>query len=156
MTRRILWPLLPLAALHGAALAWNDARYRSGAKAVQRLGWPVVSIGNLSVGGAGKTPFAIMMARALVARGWSVDVLSRGYGRESTAVERVDATAEDPARRYGEEPWLIARSAGVPVFVGGERVEAGRLAESSIADGTRHVHLLDDGMQHRRLARAVE
>jgi tetraacyldisaccharide 4'-kinase len=123
---------------------------------VRRLAWPVVSIGNLSVGGAGKTPFAIMLARALVARGWSVDVLSRGYGRASSAVEHVDAAAEDPARRYGDEPWLIARSAGVPVFVGGERMEAGRLAESNVLYGAQHVHLLDDGMQHRRLARAAE
>jgi tetraacyldisaccharide 4'-kinase len=156
MSRRILWPLLPFAALHGAALTWNDARYRSGAKEVQRLAWPVVSIGNLSVGGAGKTPFAIMLARALAARGWSVDVLSRGYGRESKTIERVDVAAEHPARRYGDEPWLIARSAGVPVFVGGDRAEAGRLAESTITGGWRHVHLLDDGMQHRRLARAAE
>jgi tetraacyldisaccharide 4'-kinase len=156
VTRLIRWPLLPLAALHGAALAWKDARYRSGANPVQRLAWPVVSIGNLSVGGAGKTPFTIMLARALVTRGWSVDVLSRGYGRDSTAVERVDAAAENPARRYGDEPWLIARSAGVPVFVGSERAEAGRLAESAIAEGAQHVHLLDDGMQHRRLARAAE
>jgi tetraacyldisaccharide 4'-kinase len=156
VTRLIRWPLLPLAALHGAALAWKDARYRSGAKPVQRLAWPLVSIGNLSVGGAGKTPFTIMLARALVTRGWSVDVLSRGYGRESSAVEPVDATAEDPARRYGDEPSLIARSAGVPVFVGSERAEAGRLAESTIAEGAQHVHLLDDGMQHRLLARAAE
>jgi tetraacyldisaccharide 4'-kinase len=156
VTRLIRWPLLPLAALHGAALAWKDARYRSGANPVQRLAWPVVSIGNLSVGGAGKTPFTIMLARALAARGWSVDVLSRGYGRESSAVEPVDAAAENPARRYGDEPSLIARSAGVPVFVGSERAEAGRLAESTIAEGAQHVHLLDDGMQHRRLARAAE
>ena len=156
MTRHIHWPLLPLAALYGAALAWKDARYRRGTKATQRLAWPVVSIGNLSVGGAGKTPFAIMLSRALVQRGWSVDVLSRGYGRESAAVERVDASAGDPARRFGDEPWLIARSAGVPVFVGNERAQAGRLAESTIAGGARHLHLLDDGMQHRRLARAAE
>jgi tetraacyldisaccharide 4'-kinase len=156
MTRQIIWPLLPLAALHRAALAWNDARYRSGAKPVQRLTWPVVSIGNLSVGGAGKTPFAIMLARALSARGWSVDVLSRGYGRESKTVERVDLAAEDPACRYGDEPSLIARSAGVPVFVAAERADAGRLAESTVVEGARHVHLLDDGMQHRRLSRAAE
>ena len=67
-------------------------------------------------------------------------------------------TADDPAARYGDEPWLIAQRAGVPVFVGRERAAAGRLAESTLVDagGAGHVHLLDDGMQHRGLARDVE
>jgi tetraacyldisaccharide 4'-kinase len=116
-------------------------------------------VGNLSVGGAGKTPFVIALARALTERGWSVDVLSRGYGRASDAVERVMAQdVDDPAARYGDEPWLIAQRAEVPVFVGRKRVAAGRLAETPLLDatGVRHVHLLDDGMQHRRLARDAE
>jgi tetraacyldisaccharide 4'-kinase len=88
-----------------------------------------------------------------------VDVLSRGYGRVSDAVEQVIADGvEDPAARYGDEPWLIAQHAAVPVFVGRERAAAGRLAEQVLVDanGRRHVHLLDDGMQHRKLARDVE
>jgi tetraacyldisaccharide 4'-kinase len=119
----------------------------------------VVSVGNLSVGGAGKTPFVIALAHALTERGWSVDVLSRGYGRASNVVERVMAQdVGDPAARYGDEPWLIAQRAEVPVFVGRERVAAGRLAETPLVDatGVRHVHLLDDGMQHRGLARDAE
>jgi tetraacyldisaccharide 4'-kinase len=155
----VVWPLLPLVPLYGAAQALDSIAYARGRRRVERLAWPVVSVGNLSVGGAGKTPFVIALARALKERGWVVDVLSRGYARVSDAVEQVIAEGvEDPAARYGDEPWLIAQHAAVPVFVGRERAAAGRLAERVPVDanGRRHVHLLDDGMQHRKLARNVE
>jgi tetraacyldisaccharide 4'-kinase len=154
-----MWPLLPLVRLYGAAQALDGIAYARGRRRVERLAWPVVSVGNLSVGGAGKTPFVIALAHALKERGWVVDVLSRGYGRVSDAVEQVIADGvEDPAARYGDEPWLIAQHAAVPVFVGRERAAAGRLAEQVLVDanGRRHVHLLDDGMQHRKLSRDVE
>ena len=157
--RRVVWPLLPLVPLYGAAQALDSTAYARGWRRAERLRWPVVSVGNLSVGGAGKTPFVIALARALTGRGWSVDVLSRGYGRASDAVERVMAQdVDDPAARYGDEPWLIARRGEVPVFVGRNRVAAGRLAELPLVDapGARHVHLLDDGMQHRGLVRDAE
>jgi tetraacyldisaccharide 4'-kinase len=157
--KRVVWPLLPLVPLYGAAQALDSIAYARGRRRVERLAWPVVSVGNLSVGGAGKTPFVIALARALKERGWLVDVLSRGYGRASDAVEQVIADGvEDPAARYGDEPWLIAQHAEVPVFVGRKRAAAGRLAEQVLVDanGRRHVHLLDDGMQHRKLARDVE
>lgn len=157
--KRVAWPLLPLVPLYGAAQALDSIAYASGRRRVGRLAWPVVSVGNLSVGGAGKTPFVIALARALKERGWVVDVLSRGYGRVSDAVEQVIADGvEDPAAHFGDEPWLIAQHAAVPVFVGRERAAAGRLAEQVLVDanGGRHVHLLDDGMQHRKLARDVE
>jgi tetraacyldisaccharide 4'-kinase len=157
--KRVVWPLLPLVPLYGAAQALDNIAYARGRRRVERLAWPVVSVGNLSVGGAGKTPFVIALARALKERGWVVDVLSRGYGRVSDAVEQVIADGvENPAARYGDEPWLIAQHAAVPVFVGRERAAAGRLAEQVLVDanGRRHVHLLDDGMQHRKLARDVE
>jgi tetraacyldisaccharide 4'-kinase len=154
-----VWPLLPLVPLYGAAQALDSIAYARGWRRIHRLQWPVVSVGNLSVGGAGKTPFVIALARALREREWSADVLSRGYGRVSDAVERVVADGrDDPAARYGDEPWLIAERAEVPVFVGRERAAAGRLAEKTVVDvqGMRHVHLLDDGMQHRGLARDAE
>jgi tetraacyldisaccharide 4'-kinase len=116
-------------------------------------------VGNLSVGGAGKTPFVIALARAFTERGWSVDVLSRGYGRTADVVERVVAgSMDDPAARYGDEPRLIAERAAVPVYVGRRRASAGRLAETTLIEegGGLHVHLLDDGMQHRGLARDAE
>jgi tetraacyldisaccharide 4'-kinase len=154
-----VWPLLPLVPLYRAAQALNSIAYVRGWRRAVRLGWPVVSVGNLSVGGTGKTPFVIALARALTERRWAVEVLSRGYGRTSDAVERVVADGvDDPAARYGDEPWLIAQRAEIPVFVGRERVAAGRLAEQEPVDahGGRHVHLLDDGMQHRGLARDAE
>jgi tetraacyldisaccharide 4'-kinase len=153
------WPLLPLVPLYGTAQALDAVAYARGWRRVQRLRWPVVSVGNLSVGGAGKTPFVIALALALAERGWLVDVLSRGYGRISDALERVGAEGvEDAAARYGDEPWLIAQRSGVPVFVGRQRSAAGRMAETTVVDtrGARHVHLLDDGMQHRALARDAE
>ena len=163
MSRTALWPLAPLVPLYGVVQALDRLSYQRGWRSMQRLRWPVVSVGNLSVGGAGKTPLVIALAHGLAARGWHVDVLSRGYGRTHTAVEQVDlgfagdaaARSGDAAARYGDEPWLIAQAAGVPVFVGADRAAAGRLAEER-AGIERGVHLLDDGMQHRRLARDVE
>jgi tetraacyldisaccharide 4'-kinase len=155
----VLWPLLPLIPLYGVGQALSSTAYARGWRRMERLRWPVVSVGNLSVGGAGKTPFVIALARGLTERGWSVDVLSRGYGRASDAVERVvGGGMDEPAARYGDEPWLIAQRAAVPVFVGRKRVAAGRLGETLRVDarGVRHVHLLDDGMQHRGLARDAE
>ena len=153
MSRSLLWPL---AALYGTAQAVDSLSYQRGWRRTQRLQWPVVSVGNLSVGGAGKTPLVIALEHALKQRGWQPDVLSRGYGRASRAVEQVDpAFAGDAAARYGDEPWLIAQSAQVPVFVGADRAAAGRLAEQQRAVD-HGLHLLDDGLQHRRLARDAE
>src|SRR5580658_690833 len=142
----------------------------------KRLQWPVVSVGSISAGGAGKTPVVIALAKMLRDRGWDVDVLSRGYGRTGHGVEWVAALGDSAAERYGDEPVVIARAAGVPVWVGGNRFDAGRAAEMGVggragAPGSNHndenggaasqrdsrgacgVHLLDDGFQHRRLAR---
>ncbi len=121
----------------------------------RRLALPVVSVGNLSAGGTGKTPFVIALAKLLKAEGLAVDVLSRGYGRRGTTVERVIPTGS--AECYGDEPLLIARQTGVPVYVGARRWEAGRLAEAG-RDGGGGVglHLLDDGFQHRQLHRDVD
>lgn len=136
-------PLAPLYAA-GSALRWIGNK-------PLRLKWPVVSVGSLSAGGAGKTPFVIALARLIAEHGRRVDVLSRGYGRTDAGVARVDAAGF--AERFGDEPLLIAREAQVPVFVGAQRFEAGRLAES---EGEVEVHLLDDGFQHRQLYRQVD
>jgi tetraacyldisaccharide 4'-kinase len=119
----------------------------------KRLVWPVISVGNLSAGGTGKTPFTIALAQLLTGQGFQVDVLSRGYGRADKAVERVDP--EGSAARFGDEPLLIAREAGVPVFVGTRRFEAGELAEASLQQDS-GIHLLDDGFQHRHLYRNLD
>lgn len=146
--------LLPLTPLYRLGLAMRERRLASGKEPVRRLRMPVISIGNLSSGGAGKTPLAITLARALESRGLRVDVLSRGYGRssEDSARVRIDGTADE----FGDEPLLIAREAGVSVYVSTQRYEAGKLAESDAAAGTRAVHMLDDGFQHRQLYRDVD
>jgi tetraacyldisaccharide 4'-kinase len=118
----------------------------------QRLSWPVISVGNLSVGGAGKTPLVICLARLLTAAGFTPDVLSRGYGRTEKNTEQVDPHGSP--ERFGDEPLLIARAADVPVYVGANRYDAGRLAESQ--SRTHGIHLLDDGFQHRQLARDLD
>lgn len=170
--------LLPFTPLYRIGLAVREASLSSGREPIRRLHWPVVSIGNLSTGGAGKTPLTIALAQALTRRGIYVDVLSRGYGRSSGAAVRVDA--QGSAEDFGDEPLVIAREAGVPVYVAAERYEAGSLAEADEAalralepgraeaslseksastaedDLPLRVHLLDDGFQHRQLARDVD
>jgi tetraacyldisaccharide 4'-kinase len=145
--------LLPLVPLYRLALALRELRLRSGLEPVRRLGWPVISIGNLSTGGAGKTPLVIALAKALTARGLYVDVLSRGYGRRSALPLSVNPSGA--AEDFGDEPLLIAREAAVPVYVAAQRYEAGVMAERS-APLSPGWHLLDDGFQHRQLARDVD
>jgi tetraacyldisaccharide 4'-kinase len=149
MMRRLLLPLIPL---YAAALAAKNIAYSRGFVKAHKLKWPVISVGNISVGGSGKTPFVICLAKLLKKEGVHVDVLSRGYGRSSDAVERVDPAGD--AERFGDEPLLIAQSADVPVYVGASRYAASVLAEGDRAGAG--VHLLDDGFQHRKLARAVD
>ena len=147
------WPLVPL---YAAGLAAKNGLRRVRALGTRRLAWPVVSVGSLSAGGAGKTPVVIALAELLRQRGWHVDVLSRGYGRSGSGVERVDGGAKDAAVRFGDEPVVIATSAGLPVWVGTERFLAGEAAEAASPAGTPGLHLLDDGFQHRQLERAVD
>jgi tetraacyldisaccharide 4'-kinase len=105
-------------------------------------------VGNLSAGGSGKTPFVILLGELLKTRGVKFDVLSRGYGRESRGVLLVDPGGF--AQQFGDEPLLIARKLEVPVIVGEDRYAAGQFAESRFGP---QLHLLDDGFQHRALAR---
>lgn len=137
-----------LSALFGAGVHARNILYDRGALRARRLQGRTISIGNLSVGGAGKTPFVILLGQLLQARGIAFDVLSRGYGRSSRGVAFVDAHGSP--RNFGDEPLLIARSLGVPVVVGEDRHAAGLAAEQKF--GAR-MHLLDDGFQHRSLAR---
>jgi tetraacyldisaccharide 4'-kinase len=147
----MLAPLLaPFEMLYSGIVRARNARFDRSSP--QRLAWPVISIGNLSVGGAGKTPLVICLAKLLAAAELHPDVLSRGYGRSGQTAELVDPSGN--ADRFGDEPLLIARSAAVPVYVGAVRYEAGLIAEK----GSKHrgVHLLDDGFQHRQLARNLD
>jgi tetraacyldisaccharide 4'-kinase len=138
----------PLSAIFGAGVAVRNALYDRGALKAQKLGRPVVSIGNISAGGSGKTPFVIALGKLLRQRGIEVDVLSRGYGRSSAEVAVVDPNGSP--EQFGDEPLLIARKLQAPVIVGADRYQAGLLAEREFSA---RWHLLDDGFQHRRLHR---
>lgn len=142
--------LLPLEPAYRMGLELKNAAYERGRLRVRRLERPVFSVGSLSVGGAGKTPVVLALAALLGRDGHAADVLSRGYGRTSRAVLRVDKGGR--AEQFGDEPLELAR-AGLEVVVGAERYEAGLLAERT---GAAKVHLLDDGFQHRRLARTLD
>jgi len=138
----------PLTGAYGAASVLRNLLFDRGLLSAHRLERPVVSIGNLSVGGAGKTPFVIALGELLKARGVAFDVLSRGYGRTTRGVLVVDP--QGSAADFGDEPLLIARGLQVPVLVGESRYQAGLVAEQKFAS---RLHILDDGFQHRSLAR---
>jgi tetraacyldisaccharide 4'-kinase len=138
----------PVSAIFGAGVAVRNTLYDRGIFSIHRLACPVVSIGNISVGGTGKTPFVIALGELLKQRGIAFDVLSRGYGRSSTGIAVVDPNGSPD--RFGDEPLLIARKLRVPVIVGVDRYRAGLVAEKQFSSG---LHLLDDGFQHRRLHR---
>jgi tetraacyldisaccharide 4'-kinase len=138
----------PLSAVFGAGVAMRNALYDRRVFQVKKLSRPVVSIGNISVGGSGKTPFVIALGQLLAGRGIAFDVLSRGYGRTATKIAVVDPNGS-PAQ-FGDEPLLIARKLQAPVIVGADRYQTGLLAEQKFSN---KLHLLDDGFQHRRLHR---
>lgn len=137
-----------LAHFYGAGVHTRNALYERGVLRPRRLQGPVVSVGNLSVGGAGKTPFVLLLGELLKARGVKFDVLSRGYGRTTRGVTVVDPAGTAPS--FGDEPLLIARRLEIPVILGEDRYQAGIFAETKFGA---QLHLLDDGFQHRRLAR---
>lgn len=144
--------LRPLAALYGL-LQRRDRRQRERqARQRPQPGCPVVVVGNLVLGGAGKTPTAIALVQALRAAGHRPGVVSRGHGRAGDAVAGV--TPEADPRAVGDEPLLIRRRTGVPVVVGRDRVAA---ALALLRDHPEvDVVIADDGLQHRQLRRDVE
>jgi tetraacyldisaccharide 4'-kinase len=144
--------LFPVSLLFRALVSVRRGLFAAGLLRAERLPVPVVIVGNLSVGGTGKTPLVIHLALALRARGRQPGIVSRGYRGASADIVEVMADS-DPAV-VGDEPLLLARRAGCPVVVGRDRAAAGRalLASHPQCD----VILSDDGLQHYRLARDVE
>ena len=147
-----------LSSLYGAAAAWRRRWYARDPTRRRRLAQPVISVGNLRVGGSGKTPIVEYLARLLREAGERPSILTRGYARRIaqpgvTVVsngERVLA----PLDTAGDEPLMLARALpGVPVLVGADRYLSGRLAERRFGAT---VHLLDDGFQHFPLERQVD
>jgi tetraacyldisaccharide 4'-kinase len=137
-----------LSSIYGSVGVVRNRLYDLHLLRTRRLQGPVVSVGNLSVGGSGKTPFAILLGELLKARGIKFDILSRGYGRKSRGILLVDPGGL--SSQFGDEPLLIARTLQVPVIVGDDRFDAGQFAESKFGP---QLHLLDDGFQHRHLYR---
>src|SRR5688500_15683636 len=115
-------------------------------------GIPVIVVGNVTVGGSGKTPLVLWIAEHLKAKGWSPAILSRGYGAKLSAPRAATISAE-PAE-VGDEPVLLARRSGCPVWVGADRVTVAAALRASQPEV--NVLVLDDGLQHYRLRRDVE
>lgn len=144
-------PLRPLAWIYRAVIALRALLYRVGVLRAQHAGVPVVVVGNLTVGGTGKTPVAAWLARQLEARGRRVGVVLRGYGGSHRGGPRV-VTAGAAAAVVGDEALLHARSGVHVVVIGADRVAAAELAAEQGAE----VVVCDDGLQHVRLARQYE
>jgi tetraacyldisaccharide 4'-kinase len=142
-----VWWTLPLSALYAAGSASRRALYRHGWLRAEQLPVPVIVVGNITVGGTGKTPLTIALVDALRERGWNPAVVSRGYGGSSSTPRRLDASP-DPAV-VGDEPALIRMRTGAPVAVGANRPATARLLVGQGAD----VIVADDGLQHYALAR---
>lgn len=147
-----LYPLLPLSALFSAVSGVRRMAYRHGLAQAERLPVPVIVVGNLVAGGAGKTPLTLWLVERLRERGWRPGIVSRGYGSAAAAPRLV--AAGDAAMDCGDEPLLLARRGGVPVAVARDRAAAGRALLAAHPEC--NVLLADDGLQHYRLARDVE
>ncbi|HEV2229857.1 MAG TPA: tetraacyldisaccharide 4'-kinase [Steroidobacteraceae bacterium] len=139
--------LAPLAWVYAALTGVRRSAYRLGLLRARRLARPVVVIGNLTVGGTGKTPLTIHLARELGAAKLKVGIVSRGYGRRGREARYVHADSD--WRDVGDEPVIIARRTGCPTMVAADRVAAARTLIARGAD----VILSDDGLQHLRLPR---
>ena len=145
----LLWPV---SVLYGAMAALHRWLYRSGILKIQHARVPVIVVGNVVAGGAGKTPLVIALAKHLKQRGLQVGVVSRGYGRR--AKDCLEVRSNTPVSASGDEPALIFISLNAPVFVAIRRIDAvnALLAKFPETD----VIISDDGLQHHGLARAME
>lgn len=143
------WPWrVPMVAYAG--LSWlRRMAYRLRLRKPVRIRVPVVVVGNMTVGGSGKTPLTLTLARSLADMGWCPGIVSRGYGRQGGDVRAV--SCGDSPRTVGDEPLLLARESGCPVWVGRRRPEAAQALLAAHPEV--NVILCDDGLQHLRLAR---
>lgn len=154
MGNKLSWlrPLvMPLALLYRVITLVRNALYDRGWFASYESALPVISVGNLTVGGNGKTPLCLYLIEELQARGWKPVILSRGYGGTHKGPHLV--RKEDSPSAVGDEPLLMARASGVPVVIARSRVEGARRIEG---DNLGDVIVLDDGFQHRRLKRDID
>jgi tetraacyldisaccharide 4'-kinase len=148
----LAWVLTPLSLLYAALARAHQGLYALGLRRAQHLPRPVIVIGNVIAGGAGKTPTAIATVRALQAAGERPGLVSRGHGRRGEGV--CEVSSGSAATEVGDEPLLMHLRTGVPVVVGRDRVAAGRTLLAQHPEVT--VVVCDAGLQHARLARDVE
>lgn len=149
-------PLLlrPLSWMYGALMFLRARLYRLGVLRSGHAGVPVIMVGNIAVGGTGKTPLVMWLARQFEARGWRVGIVSRGHGGSHatrSGAARLISRDDDPAE-VGDEPLLISRETGCPVAIGVRRLQAAHL----LAARGCNLVLADDGLQHLALRRDVE
>lgn len=148
----LAWLLWPVALLFGALVALRRGLYRIGLFKVQRVPVPVIVVGNVVAGGAGKTPVVMALMRHLQARGLNAGVISRGYGRRATNCREV--LADSVISDVGDEPALIKRATAAPVFVAVRRFDAARALLARYPET--QVIVCDDGLQHLGLQRDLE
>ena len=153
-TRRgaIAWLLWPAGLLFLAAVCVRRLLYILRILKSSHPGIPVIVVGNLTVGGSGKTPLVIWIAEFLKSKGWSPGIVSRGYGAQ-IAVPRAATVASDAAE-VGDEPILLSRRSGCPVWVGADRVRVAALLRAAHEDV--NLLILDDGLQHYAMRRDLE
>lgn len=144
--------LIPLSLIFRMLVGLRRALYRSGILSSQKLTIPVIVVGNISVGGTGKTPLTLALTQQLMDRGWHPLIVSRGYGGTAQQPQRV--TANSDAQQVGDEPLLMARRGLCPVWIGRDRAATAQMA--MLAHPQCDVVLCDDGLQHYRLQRDVE
>jgi tetraacyldisaccharide 4'-kinase len=142
--------LQPLSWLYAAAVSVRREAFRRGWARSQGVGVPVIVVGNLTVGGTGKTPLTIWLAGQLRQRGYEVGLVSRGYGRRQRGMRLVSATSS--WQEVGDEPLILHQRTGCMTLVASDRVAA---AASLVARGAK-VILADDGLQHLRMRRDCE
>jgi tetraacyldisaccharide 4'-kinase len=149
LAARLLWPL---SCVFGALSALRRLLYRLGVSKAQRLPVPVVVVGNIFVGGTGKTPLTIWLVQTLRQAGFHPAVISRGYGGSKQLAQAV--TAQSLAQDVGDEPLLIAYRAQCPVMVGRQRASVAQALLAAYPEVD--VIISDDGLQHYGLARDIE
>jgi tetraacyldisaccharide 4'-kinase len=146
------WGLWPISVVYLGLARLRRMAYRLGWRAVVEAPVPVIVVGNVSVGGTGKTPFVIWLADQLQQRGRKVGIVTRGYRGKGTDWPRA-VTSDSDAEEVGDEPVLLARRTGCPVVAGPDRVAC---VEALLRDARVDVILSDDGLQHYRLGRSFE
>jgi tetraacyldisaccharide 4'-kinase len=148
----LAWALLPISLVYSLLVRGHKGLYRLGWLTAERVAVPMVVVGNVVAGGAGKTPVVMALVEHWQARGLKVGVISRGYGRRSTGC--LEVTAQAKAGEVGDEPALIRRRTGAPMFVAEHRVDAARALLAAYPNT--QVIVSDDGLQHLALHREIE